>query len=135
MSEINDYIREHENTIIPLYRDYSLKVWDLSLAGNEELEKQLVGAKQRYLQVYSNRAEFSRLQEWKKQNPALSATDSRRLKLIYDSFVPNQIDPDVLRDIVQRETQIENLFNTFRSDFEGGKASDNELREVLKKDN
>src|SRR5262249_43230335 len=117
-----------------LYRDYSLKAWDLSINGTEELEKALVAAKERYLRVYSNREEFRQLQAWKKENPPLSTNDARQFKLIYDNFVPNQLDEGVLRDIVEREAQIENLFNTFRSDFEGGKASDNQLREILKKD-
>jgi len=134
MSEIIDYIRNHEKTIIPLSKDYGLKVWELSLAGTEELEKALVAAKERYLKVYSNREEFRQLQEWKKGNPALSGVDARQFKLIYDSFVPNQIEESVLHEIVERETQIENLFNTFRADFEGGKATDNQLRDVLKKD-
>jgi hypothetical protein len=38
----------------------------------------------------------------------------------------------VLRDIVERETEIENTFNTFRPNFEGGNASDNQLREILR---
>ena len=49
--------------------------------------------------------------------------EARQFKLIYDSFVPNQIEPEVLQDIVERETQIENLFNTFRADFEREKGA------------
>src|SRR5207249_6643830 len=108
--------------------------WDLSRTGSEESEKALIAAKERYLRVYNNREEFRRMQEWKKANPPLAAIDARQFKLIYDSFVPHQIDEDVLRDIVERETQIENLFKTFRANFEGGKASDNQLPEVLQKD-
>jgi peptidyl-dipeptidase A len=134
MSEITDYIQQHERTIIPLYRDYSLKFWDLSLSGSGDLEKALIEAKERYLRVYNNREEFRQIREWLKAHPTLSEIEARELKLIHDAFVPNQIEQDVLHDLVERETQIENLFNTFRSDFEGGKASDNQLREVLKKD-
>jgi peptidyl-dipeptidase A len=132
-SEISSYIRNHESIIAGLYKDYGLKSWDLSLSGtNEALEKALVEAKERYLKVYNNRDEFRQLQAWKTAGLELDELDARRLKLIYDSFVPNQIDPDVLRDLVQRETQIETLFNTFRANFEGGNASDNELREILR---
>src|SRR5262245_43831778 len=134
MSEITGYIQQHEETIVPLHRDYSLKVWDLSLSGADELEKAVAEAKERYLRVYNNREEFRQLQEWKKAKLTLSDTDARKFKLIYDSFVPNQIDEAVLREIVQRETQIENVFNTFRADFEGGRVTDNQLRDVLKKE-
>ena len=131
-AEINNYIRQHEGTVAPLYKDYSEKFWDLSLSGNEEREKAAVIAKERYLKVYNSQEEFRQLRKWKSQESKLDPLEARQLKLIHDTFVPNQIDEDVLRDIVRRETQIENLFNTFRGDFEGGKASDNEMRDILR---
>ena len=130
--EVQSYIKQHEETIVPLYKDYSLKFWELSLAGDEQREKALIASKERYVKVYNNHDEFRQLQEWKKAMPQLSELDARQLKLIHDAFVPNQVPEAVLLDIVARETQIENLFNTFRANFEGDNASDNQLRDVLK---
>ena len=132
MTEVSKYISNHNAIIASLYKDYSLKFWELSLSGNEQGEKALVEAKERYLKVYNNPEEFRQTRQWKSSNPPLDEIDARQLKLIHDTFVPNQIEPDVLRDIVERETQIENLFNTFRAKFEGGEASDNQLREILR---
>lgn len=134
MQEISRYIREHEQTVVPLYKDYNLRYWDLALTGSDESERALVEAKQRYLQVYNNRQEFRQLQGWRAAANSLPPDDARQFKLIYDSFVPNQIEPEVLKEIVEKETQIENLFNTFRAEFEGAPASDNQLREILKKE-
>jgi peptidyl-dipeptidase A len=107
-------------------------MWELSLDGNNQaLEKALVMAKERYLNVYNNRDEFRRIREWEKAGSQLDEIDARQLKLIHDLFVPNQIEPEILKDIVERETQIETAFNTFRSKFEGEEASDNQLREIL----
>jgi len=131
-SEISSYITAHTAIVAPLQKDYSLKFWDLSLSGDEELEKALVSAKERYLKVYNNRDEFKQIREWKSANISLDELEARQLRLIHDAFIPNQIEPDVLRDIIERETQIENFFNTFRAEFEGGQASNNELREILK---
>jgi len=132
--QIREYIQRHEEQIRPLHIDYCRKVWELSLTGDEAKEKEVAESKERYLRVYNNREEFRQLQEWKDSVGELNPLEARQFKLIYDSFVPNQIEPDVLRDIVQRETQIENLFNTFRADFEGKKTTDNQLRDVLKTD-
>src|SRR5438552_12141487 len=107
------YIRQHEETIRPLQKDYSQKFWELSLTGDDKLEKELVESKARFLHVYNNREEFRQLQGWKDEASKLDPLEARQFKLIYDSFVPNQIEPEVLQDIVERETQIENLFNTF----------------------
>src|SRR2546426_9156270 len=131
-SNIRQYIDRHTEIVAPLHKDYSVKFWELSLTGNGELEKALVTAKERYLKTYNSREEFAQIREWISSNSPLNEVDARQLKLIHDAFVPNQIEQDVLRDIVERETQIENLFNTFRADFEGGKASDNQLRDILR---
>lgn len=131
-AEISNYIQAHERTIVPLHKDYSLKLWELSLNGSDDHEKALVQAKERYLKVYNNREEFRRLRDWTSSPIGLEPIEARQLKVIHNAFVPNQIEEEVLRDIVERETQIENLFNTFRADFEGGVAADNELREVLR---
>src|SRR4030095_14568982 len=97
-AEIRSYIQQHNNVIAPLHKDYSLRMWDLSLDGNNEaLEKALVSAKERYLKVYNNREAFRRLREWKKAAAHLDEIEARQLKVIHDSFVPNQIDEEVLR--------------------------------------
>ena len=115
-TEIGSYIQRHESIIAPLHKDYSLKFWDLSLDGtNGQFEKSLVEAKERYLKIYNNKDEFQQLRQWKLAAPALDELTARQFKLIYDAFVPNQIDPEVLRDIVQRETNIENLFKIGRA--------------------
>ena len=132
-AEVSAYIRHHGDVIAPLHKDYSLRFWDLSLAGaNEEFERAFVAAKGRYLKVYNNREEFRRLSEWKVSGVRLDELEARQLKLIHDAFVPNQIEEAVLRDIVERETHIENFFNTFRANFEGDKVSDNQLRDILR---
>jgi peptidyl-dipeptidase A len=131
-STIREYIDRHAEIAAPLLKDSALKFWEFSLAGNDELEKDLVTARERYLKIYNDRKEFAQIRKWVSSNHQLDEVYTRQLKLIHDAFVPNQIEPDVLRDIVERETQIENLFNTFRPKFEGGEASDNQLRDILR---
>src|SRR5437879_4940802 len=104
MSEISSYITAHTTIVAPLQKDYSLKFWDLSLSGNEEREKALVAAKESYLKVYNNRVEFKQIREWKSAKIPLDELEARQLRLIHDAFVPNQIEPDVLRGIIERET-------------------------------
>jgi peptidyl-dipeptidase A len=133
IAEASAYIRRHATVIAPLYKDYSYKLWDLSLDGNDKnLEKAAADAKERYLKVYNNSEEFGLIREWTKQAASIDEIEARQLKLIHDAFVPNQIEPDVLHDIVERETQIENIFNTFRAQLEGVKVSDNQIREIMR---
>src|SRR5690349_497935 len=112
VSDVENYIRQHENLVASLYKDYSLKFWDLSLNGNNKgLEQALIISKERYLKVYNNRDEFRQVREWTTTQVPLDEIAARQLKLIHDTFVPNQIPDDVLHDLVERETHIENTFN------------------------
>jgi peptidyl-dipeptidase A len=130
--EISQFIRQHEATVVPLFMDYNLRFWNLSLSGAAADENALVTAKERYVKVYNNRQEFEQLQQWKTAATSLDAIDARQFKLIFDGFVPHQIPEDVLMDMVARETRIENLFNTFRANFETRSVTDNDLRDILK---
>src|SRR2546425_353743 len=98
-SDVSNYVSHHTAVVAPLHKDYSLKFWELSLSGNEQLEKELVESKERYLKVYNNSEEFRQIRQWKSSNIQLDEVETRQLKLIHDTFVPNQIEADVLRDI------------------------------------
>jgi len=101
--EIAAFIKEHERTVEPLYVDYNIKFWELSTNASDEREKAAVEAKQRYLQVYSNKDDFRRLRAWRPATRNLSDVEARQFKLIYDTYVPNQMSDQVLRDIVERD--------------------------------
>ena len=64
-AEVSKYISDHNAISASLYKDYSLKFWELSLSGNEQHEKALVEAKERYLKVYNNADEFRQVRQWK----------------------------------------------------------------------
>src|SRR5262245_63646784 len=100
-AQITDYLQHHESVIRPLYKDYSLRFWDISLAGDADREKALVEAKERYLKVYANREEFRQVREWQASGVQLDPIAARQLKLIHDTFVPHQIDEEILQDIVR----------------------------------
>jgi hypothetical protein len=120
-AEITEYIRQHEATVAPLYKDYSLKFWELSLSGNAGNEKALVVAKEKYLKVYNNREDFQKLRSWKASGVHMDTIDARELKLIHDSFVPNQIEESVLRDIVERGRRSKTLQHVSRG-FRGRRS-------------
>jgi len=75
MEEILAYIRQHETAIQPLQKDYCEKLWQLSLTGDEKVEKELVEAKARYLRVYNNKEEFRQLQHWRPSASSLNPID------------------------------------------------------------
>lgn len=135
--EIDEFLRQHEQTTEPLSSDYARRFWDMSINGTEENAKALAESKERYLKVFSNRADFRRLNAWREaigKGALVDPLTERQIDLLHDSYVPYQMDESVLSDIGGRETAIENVFNTFRPDFEGAPVTDNQLRDVLREE-
>jgi peptidyl-dipeptidase A len=57
---------------------------------------------------------------------------ARQLDVLYNAYLENQIEPELLKKIVDLGTQIEKSFSTFRGAIEGKKVTDNEIKEILK---
>jgi len=123
-----------DSTIRPLYCEYSRRFWDMSRKGEPGDVEALVDAKRQYLSVYNDPETFLKLKAWRDDsaNLGLDPLTARRLERTYQTFIPYQMRADALTDIVQRETRIENAFNTYRADFEGSHISDNRLRDLLR---
>ena len=56
----------------------------------------------------------------------------RRLDLLYDAFVPQQVPTDLRRAIVELETRVESTFNNFRGQIDGRRVDDNAIAEILR---
>ena len=60
---------------------------------------------------------------------------ARQLTVLYNGYLANQIEPDLLEQIVELGTEIEQNFSTFRATIDGQKVTDNEIKDILKRRN
>jgi peptidyl-dipeptidase A len=56
----------------------------------------------------------------------------RQLEVLYNGYLQNQIEPELLKQIVELGTEIEKNFSTFRGTIDGEKVTDNQIKEILK---
>ena len=56
----------------------------------------------------------------------------RQLILLYNAYLPNQMDADLRAKIVKLSTKIAGDFNTFRATLDGKQVSDNQIMDILK---
>jgi len=84
------------------------------------------------LKIYSNPGGFAFLKDMKEsgqiQNPLLA----RQLDILYNGFLKNQIEPELLKEMVDLGTKIEQNYTTFRGTIEGKEVTNNEIKEILK---
>jgi peptidyl-dipeptidase A len=81
---------------------------------------------------YSRPAVYQRLQRLVGKASDMDALTQRRLERLQLAYRAKQAPVDLLNRITSAEAAIQETYSTFRADFEGHKAADNELEDILR---
>jgi peptidyl-dipeptidase A len=131
-TELQKFIEGHVAKIKPLEKQANLAWWDAAVTGDPKAYDRQSELTLKMRQVYSSPQEFAFLKEMKASGQIHDPLLARQLTVLYNSYLANQIDPDLLQQIVELGTQIEQNFSTFRGTIDGKKVTDNEIKEILK---
>ncbi|MFQ6034766.1 MAG: M2 family metallopeptidase [Sedimentisphaerales bacterium] len=130
--QLQEFITAHVEKIKPLERQANLAGWKAALSGKSEDYDKASKLTFKVRQVYSNPDEFAFIKDIKDSGQIKDALLARQLDVLYNKYLANQIEPQLLKEIVELGTEIEEKFSTFRAHFEGKKVTDNEIKEILK---
>jgi peptidyl-dipeptidase A len=126
------FIAAHVEKTKPMDKETNLAWWDAAVSGKPEDYDKVSKLTLEIRQVYSNTEEFAFLEDMKESGQVKDAKLARQLKVLHNAYLKNQIEPELLKKIVDLGTEIEKNFSTFRGTIEGKKVTDNEIKEILK---
>ena len=130
--ELQTFINNHVEKVKPLSKEANLAYWDAAISGKEEDYDKVSELTLEIRQIYSNAKDFAMLKEMKESCDVKDTILARQLDILYNGFLENQIEPELLKEIVELSTDIEKNFSTFRGTIDGEKVTDNEIKEILK---
>ncbi|MHC4461035.1 MAG: M2 family metallopeptidase [Planctomycetota bacterium] len=130
--QLQKFIASHIETIKPIDKESNLAEWDAAVSGKPEDYDKVSELKLRLRHVYTNPQEYAFLGDMKESGEVKDAKLSRQLGVLYNAYLKNQIEPKLLKRIVDLGTEIEKNFSTFRGTIEGKKVTSNEIKEILK---
>lgn len=116
----------------PLWMEAQKAWWEANTTGSDEAFAHKERADQELIELHSDSATFARLKALKEGPPLNSDLLARELDVMYRTFLPRQADPELLKRIVSIETEVEKVFNTHRSEVNGQKLSENDVRKILR---
>jgi peptidyl-dipeptidase A len=131
-NELEGFIKAHVEKIKPLQKESNLAAWDAAISGKSEDYERASDLTLKIRRIYSNPREFAFLEEVRKSGKIKNAILARQSDLLYNRYLENQIEPELLKQIVDMSSQIERTFSTYRGKIDGQEITDNEIREVLK---
>ena len=131
-SPLKEFITSHVEKIKPLDKQGNLAWWDAAVTGDPKAYDRSSEMQLQIRRVYSDAKDFAFLKEVQQAGPVKDPLLARQLTVLYNAYLANQIDPELLKQIVELGTQIEKNFSTFRGALDGQKVTDNEIKEILK---
>jgi len=133
--ELEKFITAHVKKIKPMEKEANLAYWNAAISGKSEDYDKVSKLTLELRQVYSDPCDFAFLKETKESGQVKLALLARQLDVLYNDYLANQIEPSLLKQIVELSTEIEKKFSTFRGTIEGKKVTDNQIKEMLKTEN
>jgi peptidyl-dipeptidase A len=131
-NQLKEFLTAHVEKIKPLEKQANLAWWDAAVTGDPKAYDRSSETQLQIRRVYSNPKDFAFLQEVKQSGQVKDPLLARQLTVLYNTYLANQIEPELLKQIVELGTQIEKNFSTFRGAIDGKKVTDNEIKDILK---
>jgi peptidyl-dipeptidase A len=130
--KLETFITAHVEKVKPMDKQTNLAYWDAAVSGKPEAYDKVSDLTLKIRQVYSDPRDFALLKGLKESGQVKKAILARQLDALYNAYLENQIEPELLKQIVDLGTEIEKNFSTFRGTVDGEKVTDNEIKDMLK---
>jgi peptidyl-dipeptidase A len=125
------FIEAHVAKVEPLSIQANLAYWDASTTGKAEDYDRLKKLQLDIHQVYGNRDEFALLKELRESGEIKQAPLSRQLDRLYYAYLQNQIEPTLMKEIVDLDTKIQERYSTFRATIDGEAVTMSDIYTIL----
>lgn len=129
--QLQGFIEDHAAVVDPLTTKANLTYWAASTTGKPEDYDKFGELQLKIRQVYSNPKDFALLKEIKQSGNVKDADLARQLDKLYNSYLTNQIPPDLLEKIVDADTKVQEKYNTYRGDIDGEKVTMSDIYTIM----
>ncbi|OHB66074.1 MAG: hypothetical protein A2Y77_17585 [Planctomycetes bacterium RBG_13_62_9] len=133
-TQLKDFIAAHVEKIKPLEKQANLAWWDAAVTGDPNAYDRSSTLTLEIRKIYSDPNDFILLKGFKESGQVADPLLARQVVVLYNGYLANQIEPELLKQIVELGTQIEKNFSTFRGKLDGKEVTDNEIKDILKEE-
>lgn len=129
------FLAEYDMKVRPLEITAARAWWEANTTGKDEAFAAKEAAQNKLDAALADAARFAELKAIKAARDRGEIADktlARAIDVLYLTFLAKQLDPDLLKQIVEKETAVEKAFNTYRAVVDGKEMTDSEVRKVLK---
>ncbi len=124
------FIDRHIQQVEPISAQINQTYWDATTTGKPEAFKKFEQLQVELRKVYQNPEDFQRIRNFRTaglKNPALG----RQIDKLYFAYLSNQIPPDLMLQIVEIDTRVQEAYNNFRGTIDGRQVTMSEIYDLM----
>jgi len=127
-----DFIKSHVEVVKPLLIESNIAYWEAANSGKAEDYDKVSALELEIRQIYSDHEEYALVKKLKESGKVKDRLLARQVAGLYNSYLENQIEPELLKTIVDLSNEIQKDFSIYRATIGGEKVTDNRIKEILK---
>ena len=129
---LRQFIDAHVAQVQPLQKEANLAYWKAACTGDSSAYSRYAALNLQLRQIYSDRKAFEFLTRLQKNGAITDPLQARQLQLLVNAYMENQIDPQLLKQMVELAAKVEQTFSTFRGRIDGETVSAGRIDEIFK---
>ena len=131
--QIINFLEEQTNKIKFLAKNQTHAYWDATTTGKKEDYARYELCQKELAKFFNNAENFKKIKEFL-NSKIIDKLVERQLRLLYNSYLGNQGDINLINEILKKSTAIEEKFNKFRAKINRKELTDNQIKEILEKE-
>lgn len=129
--QLKRFIEAHVAKVEPLTIKANLAYWDASTAGKTDDYKRYSELQLEISRLYSNPRDFAIIKDINESGRIKNLRLARQLDKLYFAYLRSQMKPDLLKEIVDLDGEIQEKYNSFRGSIDGKKATMSDIYIIL----
>jgi len=133
MENPQKFLEKQNKDMAVLYKKIQFAYWEAMITGKPEAYKEYEKENLKFAKFFHNKENFEKIKQFLKQKPE-DEIIKRELKMFYDAYLGSQGDWKLIEELIKRVAEMEKKFNVFRAKINEKEYTDNEIKDILKKE-
>ena len=127
------FLQDHTKKLQPLEIAAARAWWDANISGKEEDYAKKTEAEKKVDAALADKAVFGKVKALKDNSKDIDDAELRRaIDVLYLAYLGKQVDPELLKKMIDLSNSVEKQFNNFRANVDNRQMTDSEVRKILK---
>ena len=128
--ELASFVKTHVAKVEPVARRANLAYWEAATTGKAEKFAEFAQLQLQIRRIYSEPNDFARIKAFKKFRIGDSRL-ARQVDKLYYAYLQNQVEPGLLKQIVELDARVQKAYNNYRATMDGRKVTMSDIYTIL----